>query len=150
MNEERPEASHEAPLFCKARFGPSTVGLLSFIAVAAILYYSFNMMALALLIGGVGVLFFSVKSMERIELIRIQERNLIGEMCRVVKPVQRGQPGIVRMVKPDGTTEPELWSAESTHEVEAGKKALVIGTRSIVLLIDPLTQEASPSSSQTL
>jgi len=147
LNEERSKVGNEAPLFCKARFGPGTVALLSFIAVAAILFYLFSMTALALLIGGVDVLFFGVKSMERIELIRIQERNLIGEICQVVKPVQRGQLGIVRIIKPDGTMESELWSAESAHEIEAGKKARVIRTRSIVLLIDPLTGDASRHSS---
>jgi membrane-bound ClpP family serine protease len=47
------------------------------------------------------------------------------------------------MIKPDGTMESELWSAESAHEIEVGKKAQVIGMRSVVLLIDPLTQDAA-------
>ena len=92
------------------------------------------------MLSGEGVLFFGVKSMERIEVSRMEERNLVGEMCRVVKPVRCGQPGIVSVVKPDGTIESELWSAESVNDIGVGEQARVIGRRSIVLLIDPLTQ----------
>jgi hypothetical protein len=65
---ERSWARGEAPLFCKARFGPGSVAFQLFIWVAAVLFYLFRLTALALLMGGVGVLFFGVKAMERIEL----------------------------------------------------------------------------------
>jgi membrane protein implicated in regulation of membrane protease activity len=140
MYREDSKARSEAPLLSLARFGPGSLVFLSLIAIIAILFYLFSLKTFALPLGGVGVLFFGVKSMERIEVSRIEERKLVGEMCRVVKPVRRGQPGIVRMVKPDGTLESELWSAESINDIGVGEQARVVGRRSIVLLIDPLRQ----------
>ena len=139
MSEERSKEPSEAALFSIARFGHGSIMILLFIAITTILFYLFGLRSFALLLSGVGAVFFGVKSMERIHLIPIQERKLIGELCRVIKPVRMGRQGVVRMVKPDGTMESDLWSAESAHEIEAGKDARVIGKRSIVLLIEPLT-----------
>ena len=138
MYEERSNVRNEAPLFSLARFGPGSIVFLSFIAVTAILFYLFDVKTLALLLSGACVLFFGVKSMERIELSRIEERKLVGQMCRVVKPVRRGQLGVVRLAQPDGTMSSELWSAESVNEIGVGEQARVIGKRSVVLLIDSL------------
>jgi len=139
MYEEHSGARREASLFSIARFGPSSIGLLLFITITAILFYLFSLKSIAVLLSGVGALFFGVKSMERIEVIRVEQQKLVGATCRVVKPVRRGRLGVVKIVKPDGTMGSELWSAESINEIEAGEQARVIGTRSIVLLVDPLT-----------
>jgi len=138
MYQENPKARSKASLFSRARFGPGSIVFLSLIALTAILFYLFGLKTFGLVLSGVGVLFFGVKSMGRIEVSRIEERKLVGETCQVVKPVGRGQRGIVRIVKPDGTIESELWSAESV--IGVGEQARVIGRRSIVLLVDPLTQ----------
>jgi membrane protein implicated in regulation of membrane protease activity len=138
MYQERPKARSEAPLFSRARFGPGSIAFLSLIAIIAILFYLFSLKTFALLLGSVGVLLFGVKSMERIEVTRIEERKLVGETCRVVKPVRKGKPGIVRLVKPDGTMRSELWSAESANDIGVGEQARVVGRRSVVLLIDRL------------
>jgi len=141
MDEKLSDVPGEASLFSLVRFGPGAITILSFITIMAILFYVLGQRTFALLLSGLAVLFFAVKSMERIQLPRTEEKKLIGEMCLVVKAVRRGQQGVVRVLRHDGTMESELWSAESEDEVEEGTKARVIGMRSIVLLIVSSTAE---------
>jgi membrane protein implicated in regulation of membrane protease activity len=78
-----------------------------------------------------------VKSMEIIELGRPDERTVIGSRCVVVSRVQRGKGGVVRVYDPAGILDSELWSAESEYEIPAWEEALVVGMRTIVLIVKP-------------
>lgn len=138
MDEKSPVTRSNVPLFSLVRFGPGSIMLLSFIGMTTIVLYLSGLKYVAVLTGSMGILLFGVKSMERIQLSYPKERKLVGETCIVVKRVERGQQGIVKICLPDGRPDPELWSAESEHEIEKGKKAKVTGIRSIVLLIEPL------------
>ena len=78
--------------------------------------------------------------MEKIRLSRPMERKLVGQTCLVVKNIQAGKPGIVKLFRPDGTLDQELWSAESTSKIGEGSKTKVVGQRAVVLLVEPLAE----------
>jgi hypothetical protein len=52
--------------------------------------------------------------------------------------VTRAQTGVVKVYGRAGRFDPELWSAESEHEISEGKEAEIQAMRSIVLLIKPI------------
>ena len=89
---------------------------------------------------------FGVKSMEIIRLSRPEKRQLVGRRCYVVKRVERGRAGIVRVYDQNGRLEPELWSAESRQTIVEGQKAEVTQVRSIVLLVKPVESNADLES----
>jgi membrane protein implicated in regulation of membrane protease activity len=107
------------------------------IAFLAVELYLSGHTYLATIAGSVGVVLFTVKSMETIQLSHPEERKLIGQRCLVVKQVGKGKTGIVRVYDRIGRLDPELWSAESEHEISEGREAEIEGMRSIVLLIKP-------------
>jgi membrane protein implicated in regulation of membrane protease activity len=92
---------------------------------------------LAITSGSTGLVLLTVKSMEIIRLGRVEERELIGQRCLVIKGVGKGATGVVRVYDRTGRLNPELWSAESAYEIPEGEEAQVEAMRSIVLLIKP-------------
>jgi hypothetical protein len=128
-----------APLLSTVRFGPGVIAILSLIALIAAAFYFSGHLSFAALFGGLDGLLFAVKSMEIIELGRPAERTLVGRRCVVVSRVGRGKVGVVRVYEATGSLGSELWSAESQHEISEGEEAVVVGMRTIVLIISPLT-----------
>lgn len=141
MNRKSSDASDEAPLFSFVRFGPGAVTFLVLIAIMAAVFYLSNHRYLAVVAGAIGVVFVGVKSMERIKVSYPKERVLVGRTCLVVKSIPKGQQGIVKVFRTDGSLDPELWSAESASQIEEGSKAVVTGRRTVVLLVETLAEE---------
>lgn len=79
----------------------------------------------------------SVKFFEKIEYEKPKERKLIGQRCLVVKKIMPGERGVVKVYREDGRLDPELWSAESKLAIGENQTARVVGTRSIILLLEP-------------
>jgi membrane protein implicated in regulation of membrane protease activity len=127
-----------APLLSFARFGPGSIAILSLIALSTFILYTSGFVYFAAVSGAAGVLLFGAKSMEVIQLRLPEPRKLIGQRCVVAKEVGRTKRGLVRVYGRNGRLDPELWSAESEHEIAEGREAQVVGMQSIVLLIKPL------------
>jgi hypothetical protein len=126
-----------APLLSSVRFGPGIIAILTLIAIIALAFYFLGHLWFAALLGGLDCLLFAVKSMEIIQLSRPVERALVGRRCVVVSRVGRGKPGVVRVYEATGGLRSELWSAESDYEISEGEEAVVVGMRTIVLIISP-------------
>ena len=129
--EEEEAVRRSAPLLSKVRFGPGVLSILSFIAFMAALLWAIYawLWHSGLLVG--------VKSMERIELSRPEERQLVGRRCLVLNGVEKGKGGVVRVYDRKGQLDPELWSAESEYSISAGQEAEIVELRTIVLIIRP-------------
>jgi membrane protein implicated in regulation of membrane protease activity len=84
--------------------------------------------------------------MEIIQLSPPDERTLVGRRCVAVSRVGRGKVGVVRVYDPTGSLDSELWSAESEDEISEGEEAVVVGMRTIVLIITPSTPVGSSNS----
>jgi membrane protein implicated in regulation of membrane protease activity len=137
-NEASEGEPHYASLLSTARFGPGAITILVLIALTTIVFYISGLQYFAIFSGAAGVTIFGVKSMEIIRLSHPEKRQLIGSRCYVVKRVERGRMGIVRVYGQNGRLEPELWSAESSQTITEGHTAEVMEIRSIVLLIKPI------------
>ncbi len=135
--EEEKLKRRSAPLLSKVRFGPGVLSILIFIAFMAVLLYILSHLYLAVAFGIIGALLLGVKSMERIELGRPEERQLIGSRCLVLNGVEKGKVGVVRVYNRKDELDPELWSAESEYSISAGQEAEIVGIRTIVLIIRP-------------
>jgi len=150
--EEKP-IRHSAPLLSKVRFGPGVLSILSFIAFMAALLYILGHLYLAAAFGAIGALLLGVKSMEIIQLIRPEQRQLVGRRCLVLNGVEKGKGGVVRVYDRKGQLDPELWSAESEYSISAGQEAEIVGIRTIVLIIKPTepvrANGSSPEFSET-
>ncbi|MGO9644279.1 MAG: NfeD family protein [Candidatus Bathyarchaeia archaeon] len=138
--EEAKKAKRYAPWLSFVRFGPGFITVLSLITLATIALYVSGHVYLALIAGIIGVNVFGVKSMEIIQLSTPEKRKLVGQNCVVVKEIGKGKTGIVRVYDANDRLDPELWSAESNHDIPQGQEGQVVGMRGIVLLI-----EAKPS-----
>jgi membrane protein implicated in regulation of membrane protease activity len=140
------EQAHYASLFSIVRFGPGAITILVLIALTTIVFYKSGLQYFAIVSGAAGATIFGVKSMEIIRLSHPEKRQLIGRRCYVVKRVERGRMGIVRVYGQNGRLEPELWSAESSQTISEGQTAEVMEIRSIVLLIKPVESNADSES----
>jgi len=136
-SEDEKPVRGSAPLLSKVRFGPGVLSILSFIAFMAALLYVLGHLYLAAAFGAIGVLLLGVKSMERIQLGRPEQRQLIGRRCLLLNGVEKGKGGVVRVYDRKGQLDPELWSAESEYSISAGQEAEIVGIRTIVLIIKP-------------
>jgi membrane protein implicated in regulation of membrane protease activity len=140
-NYEGDAAAHQpASFLSKVRFGPGIIGILVSIGCVAFLLYLTGHAYLAATTAGAGLLLVGVKAMEIIHLVSPEKKELVGRRCLVVKRIQKGNAGVVRVYADNGTLDPELWSAESGQEIGEGQNGVVIGIRSIILLVKP-TQE---------
>jgi membrane protein implicated in regulation of membrane protease activity len=135
-----------APLFSWARFGPGAISILLLIAFLTSELYLSGHAYVAIISGAFVILLFGVKSMENIQLIHPETRNLLGQRCVVVKEVRKGKTGVVKVYGSDGKLDPELWSAESEHEIHKGQEAAVTALRNIVLAVKPI--DCDPSFSR--
>jgi membrane protein implicated in regulation of membrane protease activity len=140
------EQPHYASLFSTVRFGPGAITILLLIALTTIVFYKSGLQYFTIVSGAAGATIFGVKSMEIIRLPHPEKRQLIGRRCYVVKRVDGGSMGIVRVYSQDGRLEPELWSAESSQTISEGQTAEVMEIRSIVLLIKPVDSNADSES----
>ncbi len=142
-----------APLLSKVRFGPGVLSILSFIAFMAALLYVLGHLYLAVAFVAIDALLLGVKSMERIQLGRPEQRQLVGRRCLVLNGVEKGKGGVVRVYDRKGQLNPELWSAESEYSISAGQEAEIVGIRTIVLIIKPAesvrANDSSPEFSET-
>jgi membrane protein implicated in regulation of membrane protease activity len=130
----------EVPFLSLARFGPGTVVLLSCLVVLSFMLFRFRFNYLGILVALVAIAIFSVKSFERIEFGKAEEKKLIGQRCFVVRKISPDRRGIVRVYRDDGKLDPELWSAESVTsrtEIDENQTAIIVGMRSIILLVEP-------------
>jgi len=132
------EQPHYASLISTVRFGPGALTILVLITLTTIVFYISGLQDFAIVSGATGVVMFCVKSMEIIRLSHPEKRQLIGKRCYVVKRVERGRMGIVRVYRQNDRLEPELWSAESRHTIAEGQTAEVVQVRSVVLLVKPV------------
>jgi membrane protein implicated in regulation of membrane protease activity len=135
-----------ASLFSTVRFGPGTITIPVLIALMTIVFYISGLRYFTIVSGAAGATLCGVKSMEIIRLSHPEKRQLIGRKCYVVRRVERGHMGIVRVYDQNGRLEPELWSAESRQTITEGQAADVVGIRSIVLLIKPVDFNADSES----
>jgi len=139
-----------ASLFSTVRFGPGAITILVLIALMTTVFYLSGLRYFAVVSGAAGVTIFGVKAMEIIRISQPEKRQLIGRKCCVVKRVERGNLGIVRVYGHDGRLEPELWSAESRQTISEGQMAEVMEMRSIVLIIKPLDITADQEARTSL
>jgi membrane protein implicated in regulation of membrane protease activity len=147
LSNEAPDAEpHYAPLFSTVRFGPGTITILVLIALTATVFYISGLQYFAIISGAADGAICGVKSMEIIRLSKPEKRQLAGRKCYVVKRVERGRMGIVRLYGQNGRLEPELWSAESRQTITEGETAEVMEIRSIVLLVKPVDCNADSKS----
>jgi membrane protein implicated in regulation of membrane protease activity len=136
INDERAETSHRpVPFLSRVRFGPGIIAVIVSIGFVAFLFYLTGHTYFAIMAAGAGLLLVGVKGMERIQLIRPEKRELVGRRCLVVKRIQKGYAGVVRVYTDYGKLDSELWSAESDQEIREGEKGAVIGIRGIILLV---------------
>jgi len=140
------EQPHYAPLLSTVRFGPGAITILVLIALTTVVFYISGLQDFAIISGATGAALVGVKSMEIIRLSHPEERQLAGRRCYVVKRLEPGYVGIVRVYDQNGRLEPELWSAESRQSIAEGQTAEVIQVRSIVLLIKPVELNADLES----
>lgn len=139
LSEEEPaKTPHYAPLLSLVRFGPGSIVIMLLIAFITVELYLSGLVLFAAVTGAICALLLAVKAKETIRLSHPEVRKLIGRRCVVVKEVGKGKMGIVKLYYTNDGIGPELWSAESEHEIPVGGEAVVEGMRSIVLLIDPL------------
>lgn len=129
-----------------ARFGVGSIFLLSILAGLSILLFLLKLDYFAIVMALTAVVIFAVKSLERIQVARPEERKLVGQTCLVIKQVTKAEKGIVKIFKDDGSLDYELWSAE-LHPTQIILKhigipeneiARVVGIRGITLVIEPL------------
>jgi membrane protein implicated in regulation of membrane protease activity len=132
-----------ASFLSKARFGPGIIGILASIAAVTVGLYLTGHPYLAVVSGGADVLILGVKGMEIIQLSRPEKQELVGRKCLVVKRIERGKMGVVRIYNRGQILDAEFWSAESDQEIPEGRTAIVTGLRSIVLLVKPLHESSS-------
>ena len=137
------EQPHYASLFSTVRFGPGAITILVLITLMTIAFYMSGLRYFAVVSAAVGATLCGVKSMEIIRLSHPKKRQLIGRRCHVVKRVERGGMGIVRVYGQNGRLEPELWSAESSQTIAEGQTAEVMQLRSIVLRVKPVDSNAN-------
>jgi membrane protein implicated in regulation of membrane protease activity len=133
-----------ASLLSRVRFGPGIITMLISIAAATIVLYLAGHLYLVVISGSAGILIFGVKAMEIIQLSYPEKRELVGRKCLVVKSIERGKMGVVRVYNRGQILDAELWSAESDQEIPEGGTAVVTAVRNIVLLVKPLHQTPSP------
>ena len=97
------------------------------------------------------VLIFGVKSIEVLRAGRPEQRSFVGKKCKVVVEVNKEKRGIVKLIRNDGSIDPELWSAEANTSIGIGEEARVVGINSIILLVEPITHvnEESGKDSNT-
>ena len=145
-NEASEREPHYASLLSTVRFGPGTITILVLIALTTTVFYISGLRYFAIISGAAGAGVFGVKSMEIIRVSHPEKRQLVGRKCYVVKRVEKGRMGIVRVYGQNGRLEPELWSAESRQTIAEGQTAEVMEIRSIVLLIKPVDPNADSES----
>ena len=144
--EDRSLRTRYASILSWARFGPGTIFILCLIALLTLGLYASAHAYLAMIACAAGLVLFGVKSMEIIHLSRVEDRELIGRTCLVIRDVGKGKTGVVRVYDRSGRLNPELWSAESEHEILAGREAEIEAMRSIVLLVKPKEAQGATKS----
>ena len=131
------ESSVRVPYFSTLRFGPGTIALLVILAVSTfVLFHIGAYLYSAMILLGL-VLIFIIKSVEVLSEGRPEVKTFVGRECKVIVDVNRGKRGVVKLVRSDGSIDPELWSAESDTEILSGERARVVGVKSIILVVTP-------------
>jgi membrane protein implicated in regulation of membrane protease activity len=133
--------TEEAPFFSRARFGPGMITILIILVFLVAVTILSKLYYLAILAATVAIGLFTVKYFEQIQSGKAEERKLIGQTCLVLKKVTASERGVVKVYTESGRLDPELWSAELASKdaiIEEGKLARIVGTRGIILLIEPL------------
>ncbi len=126
------------PFFSTARFGPGSIAILLLLATVCIVLFELGLTYLSLIsLGGFSII-LGVKSFEILHSSRPKEKEFVGRTCYVMTGLPIGGKGVVRIFNSDGSLEPELWSAESSHEIPEGSVVEITGMRSIVLLVEPI------------
>ncbi|MDG6906329.1 MAG: NfeD family protein [Nitrososphaerota archaeon] len=135
---EKQGRTENAPLLCRARFGLGPIVVMSVLVIMMIALYRMGFKYLAILPAAVGILIFTVKSMEKIQLQEPEQRKIVGKKCLVVRETRKNQSGVVRLYTETGSLDNEMWSAESAHgdTIEEGRYAKVVGLRGIFLIIE--------------
>ena len=142
--ESKDQKSSPSSFFTIARFGPGMIIILLILISSSVIVFSFTgsiLIAILPAVSAAGLV--AIKSFEVIQPGRPVERTLVGQRCLVVKAVGRSQKGIVRIFDTDGELNPELWSAElaraeGVKEIGENQVARVVGTRSVILLVEPI------------
>ncbi|MDG6924217.1 MAG: hypothetical protein JRN67_13120 [Nitrososphaerota archaeon] len=139
------------PYFSTSRFGPGTIGLLIVLSIATIVLYRIGTYFYAGMLLVSVVLIFGVKSIEVLRAGRPEQRSFVGKKCKVVVEVNKEKRGVVKLIRNDGSIDPELWSAEANTSIGIGEEARVVGINSIILLVEPITHvnEESGKDSNT-
>ncbi|MCL5067168.1 MAG: hypothetical protein M1368_02290 [Thaumarchaeota archaeon] len=132
------EDSGRIPYFSTSRFGPGTIGLLLILSIATIVLYRIGTYLYAGMLLVSVVLIFGVKSIEVLRAGRPEQRSFVGKKCKVVLEVSKEKRGVVKLIRDDGSVDPELWSAESDTVIGSGEEAKVVGIKSIILLVEPI------------
>jgi membrane protein implicated in regulation of membrane protease activity len=133
------EESSSAPLFSSARFDQDSIVIYPLFSATAIVMYLFGFGYFAAIPATLLVMIFVVEASERVRAERLQERQLVGAKCRVVRQISRSKRGVVEIVDTWGMPQWELWSAESDLPLEEGAFARVKGKRGMFLEIEPLS-----------
>ena len=131
--------STRVPYFSTSRFGPGTIGFLIVLSIMTFVLYRIEMYFFAGMLLVSVVLIFGVKSFEVLRAGRPEQRNFVGMKCKVVVEVSKGKRGVVKLIRNDGNIDPELWSAEADNFIGIGEEARVVGIKSIILQVEPIT-----------
>jgi membrane protein implicated in regulation of membrane protease activity len=128
----------EAPLFSSARFDQDTLIIYPLFSATVVVMYLLGFGFFSIVPALVLAAIFVIEGSERVLEESLQERQLVGAQCRVMRHVSRGESGVVEILDRSGAAQWELWSAESDTTLDEGSLARVRGTRGIFLQIEPL------------
>lgn len=135
----RAKGGRLSSFFTIARFEADTLALFGVLASTAAVLLAYGLFYLSSLAAGILVAIFFVESFENVTVDRVEDRQIVGARCLVLKRVSVTERGIARLFKVDGRLDPELWSVEASSTIMEGEIALVDGIRSVILNVVPLT-----------
>lgn len=126
------------PLFSYKRYRRGGILRIFAFAVCAFILYTLGLGIFAIIPLLLIVLTVVTKSLVTVQYQKPVRRTLVGSKCRVIRTISGAERGIVKVYRPDGMLDDELWSAESSggDRIEKGKDVQVIGIRSIILLVE--------------
>lgn len=135
------KSGQSAPFLSLARFSPGTLLLLSILTGLSAILIQEKILYLAIAILPVFIVVLIVKTTEQIQIGEPVERKLVGRRCLVIMKVTKGQRGVVKLFRDDGSMDHELWSAEiepvpvsEDTAIYENEVAIVVGIRGITLL----------------
>jgi membrane protein implicated in regulation of membrane protease activity len=130
--------SSDAPLFSSARFDQDSIIIYPLFSAVTVVMYLTGFGYFAMIPALVLAMIFLIEASENIRAESLQEKQLVGAKCEVMKQVSYGERGVVKIMNRWGTAQWELWSAESNSSLEEGSLACVKGIRGMFLQIEPL------------